>query len=167
MKADLILSKQFYKEDGLWYINLPEFLEAGLGTKNNLLMVDGSDKVLDILSRNTGEVVVQFCEPYSYPPNQQPQYEGIMDQAISGLNQEALDKANHAPVGYGMYYATRLYIDGKRHELSAWLCPVAEWVFGGRYPKTIWLNVVSYGPQQEKAAEEKTAKKSILKYLGL
>ncbi|MFM2395294.1 MAG: hypothetical protein RLZZ546_3277, partial [Bacteroidota bacterium] len=40
----------FYKENGKWYISLPEFINIGLGNKNNLLMVDGSDTFLDILS---------------------------------------------------------------------------------------------------------------------
>lgn len=38
----------FYKENGLWYADLPEFLELGLGTKSNLLMVDGSDTFLEL-----------------------------------------------------------------------------------------------------------------------
>jgi prepilin-type processing-associated H-X9-DG protein len=39
----------FYKKNGLWYADLPEFLALGLGTKANLLMVDGSDTFLDLL----------------------------------------------------------------------------------------------------------------------
>lgn len=41
---------RFVNEVGLWYADLPEFLEQGLGTKNNLLMVDGSDTFLGLLS---------------------------------------------------------------------------------------------------------------------
>ena len=29
------MEKRFYKENGIWYIDLPEFLEQGLGTKAN------------------------------------------------------------------------------------------------------------------------------------
>ena len=42
--------EMFYKENGMWYISLPEFINMGLGNKNDLLMVDGSDTFLDILS---------------------------------------------------------------------------------------------------------------------
>jgi len=28
----------FYKESGIWYADLPAFLEAGLGTKSNLMI---------------------------------------------------------------------------------------------------------------------------------
>ena len=43
----------FYKESGIWYADLPAFLEAGLGTKSNLMMVDGADTFLDYLSNET------------------------------------------------------------------------------------------------------------------
>jgi hypothetical protein len=34
----------FTKEnDGLWYVDQPDFIELGLGTKGNLLMVAGAD----------------------------------------------------------------------------------------------------------------------------
>jgi hypothetical protein len=31
----------FIKEEGIWYADLPEFLNAGLGTRANLMMVEG------------------------------------------------------------------------------------------------------------------------------
>jgi hypothetical protein len=39
----------FYKEAGIWYADLPAFLEANLGTKANLMMVDGADTFLDLV----------------------------------------------------------------------------------------------------------------------
>ena len=39
----------FYKEAGIWYADLPAFLEANLGTKANLMMVDGADIFLDLV----------------------------------------------------------------------------------------------------------------------
>ena len=50
----------FYKENGLWYADLPGFLELGLGSKANLLMVDGSDRFLDLLSSNGSKVTVKL-----------------------------------------------------------------------------------------------------------
>ena len=53
---------RFVKEVGLWYADLPEFLEQGLGTKNNLLMVDGADTFLDLLSEGGKEVTLDISE---------------------------------------------------------------------------------------------------------
>lgn len=152
-------TKRFYKENGLWYIDLPEFLNAGLGSKANLLMVDGSDKMLDILSRNTGEAIVQFSDCGV------ERLDARMEMAEEGLNQDVLDTAGHAPIGYGRYYNTRAVIDEKTHNLRTWLCPVAEWVFGGHYPKMIDVQVVAYGDAVAKH-QALNKKKSILDYLG-
>jgi len=59
------MTKRFYKQSNTWYIDLPEFLEAGLGTQANLMMVDGADTFLDHLSRMGTEVWLQFS-PVSY-----------------------------------------------------------------------------------------------------
>lgn len=101
-------------------------------------MVDGSDKMLDILSRNTGEATVQFAESHI------PDYTAFMEMTQEGLNQAMLDKAGHAKIDYGMYYNTTAVVDGEKHKLTTWLCPVAEWVFGF-YPKTIYVKVINYG----------------------
>lgn len=124
------IKKRFYKENGLWYIDLPEFLEAGLGNKNNLLMVDGADTFLDILSGNTDDVVVEFGDE---------QFDGHsykLNNLTIGMNKELLDKIGHAPVDYGAYYSVD-QIEG--HTL--WLCPVTEYVFNGSYPENIYLKV--------------------------
>lgn len=122
------MTKRFYKENHLWYIDLPEFLEAGLGTKNNLLMVDGSDEFLDRLSNGGKEVWITFdTEPF-----EEAHYTLISD--VYGKNQDVLDKVGHAPVGYGMYYTVP---EMQGHRL--WLCPVTEYVFEGAYPERIWV----------------------------
>ena len=55
----------FYKEAGIWYADLPAFLEAGIGTKTNLMMVDGSDTFLDYISNNQGKVTLKLStEPF-------------------------------------------------------------------------------------------------------
>lgn len=127
----MIVSKRFYKENKLWYIDLPEFLEAGLGTKNNLLMVDGADTLLDILSNNSDSVQVQFGNE---------EFEGYthkLDKLIIGMNKDLLDAVGHAAVSYGAYYNVN-EIEGH----TVWLCPVTEYVFGGHYPENIYLKVI-------------------------
>jgi hypothetical protein len=53
---------RFYKDDQGWFIDLPEFLEAGLGTKGNLAMVAGADTLLDRLSNNGDEVILRISD---------------------------------------------------------------------------------------------------------
>ena len=131
----MIVTKKFYKEDGRWYIALPEFLEAGLGNKNNLLMVDGADTLLDILagnkpheSKDGTEVDVTFGnEPFDG-------YTHILNKKAMGKNQPLLDLLGHAAVEYGAYYDVK---ELDNHQV--WLCPVTEYVFNGEYPDTIYL----------------------------
>lgn len=121
----------FNKEDGTWYIDLPEFLELGLGTKGNLMMVAGADTFLDILSSNSDTVVLEF--------DSKP-FEGFTDTLVNtgmGKDQDVLDDVGHPEVPYGGYYRA---IE-KNHDL--WLCPVTEWVFKNGYPKNIYVKVVS------------------------
>ena len=125
---------RFIKEVGLWYADLPEFLEQGLGTKNNLLMVDGSDTFLDLLSGGGDKItldisLVEFKEYYTK-----------LEKVVMGKNQELLDSVGHEPVEYGAYYEVNK-LDGKSFSHRLWLCPVTEYVFGD-YPKEMWVRVV-------------------------
>lgn len=118
---------RFYKEGGIWYIDLPEFLTLGLGTRANLMMVGGSDTYLDRLSNNTGEVTVSFSDV---------DFEGstdTLDRTKLGHDDMYLDSVGHARVDGGAYYKS--IIDG--HEL--WLCPVTKYVFQADYPKYIFV----------------------------
>jgi len=132
------VTKRFYKENGMWYIDLPEFLEAGLGTKNNLLMVAGADTLLDILTDNGTEVTIEFGNERFDGSNVQ------LDMKEMGKDQTLLDAVGHAPVDYGAYYsAYNTQWLGYEFKLSSvWLCPVTEYVFGGGYPERIYLRVV-------------------------
>ena len=88
----------FIKKHENWYADLPEFLEAGLGTKANLLMVDGSDTFLDFLSGCTDAVSVNLSTQIFNGHNAVLIKEGI------GINQLLLNAVGHAPVSYGAYY---------------------------------------------------------------
>jgi hypothetical protein len=123
------MKKRFYKENGIWYIDLPEFLEQGLGTITNLMMVDGADSFLDILSRNGNQVLVHFSDQ----PLEGASYSLIGENF--GKDQQLLSQIGHAFVSYGRYYTVP---DLGGHRL--WLCPVTEFVFGGHYPDRIWID---------------------------
>lgn len=88
----------FYKENGIWFADLPAFLEAGLGTKANLMMVDGADTFLDYVSNNQNHATLKI--------NTTP-FEGsdaVLNKIGLGLNQSLLDQIGHAKVDYGAYY---------------------------------------------------------------
>jgi hypothetical protein len=124
------LTKRFYKENDIWYIDLPEFLEAGLGTKQNLMMVAGADLMLDNLSNNGTEITLTFAdEPFEGSQN-------TLHKKRIGLDKKLLALIGHAPVDYGAYY------DWKENDnQSVWLCPVTEYVFQGGYPDTIYVSI--------------------------
>ncbi len=126
------MTHRFYKEDGTWYIDLPAYLEAGLGTKANLMMVCGADTFLDHLSNQGSEVTVHIeTAPYA-------EQTYALKKIGMGKDQEQLDAVGHAPVDYGAYYKA----DRNNHLL--WLCPVTEYVFGGGYPDNIYIHVVNH-----------------------
>jgi hypothetical protein len=129
-----MIKHSFYKENGIWYIDLPEFIEMGFGTTANLMMVDGSDTFLDFLSNNTDEVTILMS------PTKFDGYEYELKGEKQGLNKRLLKLIGHAPVDYGKYYTVT---EHNNHRL--WLCPVTEYVFGNYgdgYPDNIYIKVV-------------------------
>jgi hypothetical protein len=124
----------FVKEDGIWYADLPEFLELGLGTKGNLMMVDGADTFLDLLSNDGDQITLKLSrEPFKG-------YSGRIKKIRRGLNKELLEEIGHAPVDYGAYYEAVEY-NNKPFEHQLWLCPVTEYVFG-EYPNEIFFSTI-------------------------
>lgn len=129
------MKRRFYKENNIWYIDLPEFLEEGMGSKANLMMVDGADTLLDILSNNSSEVTLEFSN-LTFPG-----FTTWLELDKSGKNQELLDTVGHAPVDNGAYYNTIL-INNIKTTQSVWLCPVTEYVFNSYYPENIYIKVI-------------------------
>lgn len=129
------MTHRFYKETGSWYIDLPSYLDAGLGTKANLMMVAGADTFLDQLSDKGTKVTLHIdTSPYS------DQTYALKKIGI-GKDQELLEAVGHAPVDYGAYY------QADQNGQIIWLCPVTEYVFGGDYPENIYLHVVTEKPK--------------------
>lgn len=124
----------FIKEEGIWYADLPEFLELGLGSKGNLMMVDGADTFLDLLSNNGRQITLKLSKkPFNG-------YSGRLKKIRRGLNAELLEAIGHAPVDYGAYYQATEY-NNKPFEHQLWLCPVTEYVFG-EYPSEIFFSTI-------------------------
>jgi hypothetical protein len=124
----------FYKESGIWYADLPAFLEAGLGTKTNLMMVDGSDTFLDYISNNSGKVTIKLSN------HQFKGADAVLNKIRIGMNKSLLDTIGHALVYYGAYYHVDSY-KGRTLNQQLWLCPVTEYVFEGGYPDMIYIKL--------------------------
>lgn len=123
----------FVKDQGIGYADLPEFLTSGLGSRTNLMMVDGADTFLDQLGAGKkGVTLTVSTRPFKG-------YQTRMIKAGTGLNPELLNKIGHAPVDYGAYYSVTEW-SGKPFQHRLWLCPVAEYVFGC-YPEEVFASV--------------------------
>lgn len=136
------MDHRFYKEKGTWYIDLPKFLEQGLGTKANLMMVAGADTLLDKLAgydfmnaAPDGTSITLKIDTEKFDG-----YDVKMYYEEHGKDQDTLDRVGHAPVEYGAYYvATELFGMQCKHQL--WLCPVTEYVLGS-YPSIIYAKKI-------------------------
>lgn len=100
----------FIKENGLWYIDLPEYLQQG-GSKADLQMVAGADEMLDIMARGKKKVTIELDrEPFE------------------GADLLELTELCEAPMGGG-YYTMHTY-KGRPLNKRMWLCDVTLFVFG-------------------------------------
>jgi 2C-methyl-D-erythritol 2,4-cyclodiphosphate synthase len=110
---------KFYKEDyGGWYIDLPQYLEAG-GSKADLAMVAGADTMLDIVAEGNNRVAITMAtEPFE------------------GADKVQLLKLCEPSVGGG-YYLMSVF-EGRAVNQEMWLCGVTEFVFG-TMPEEIYL----------------------------
>jgi hypothetical protein len=124
----------FYKENGIWYADLPDFLEAGLGTRANLMMVDGADTFLDKISAAGSQTTLKVSSGHF------PDAQFQLRKMKMGMNRYLLGLIGHAPVEYGAYYEVD-QADGPLTGHVLWLCPVTEYVFGN-YPDIIHTAIV-------------------------
>lgn len=102
----------FNKEQGLWYIDLPEWT----GTKGALQMVGGADTLLDHLSNNGTTVTVS-----------------LSTDRVSPEGYQTLKKVIQTPPNGCIYHL------GIR---PVWLCNVTQFVFEGIFPSRINFKVI-------------------------
>lgn len=107
----------FYRENnGRWYIDFPEFINGGYGSKANLQMVAGADKMLEGLAPN-GKVTLTFSN------------------RITENYKFCLKRIFADPWG-----AT--YVINRFPFKRVWLCNVSKFIFQGSHPKLIYVSVV-------------------------
>ena len=97
------------KEEQKWYIDLPEYINQG-GIKADLQMVEGADKMLDVMAK--GKDAVELT---------------IARQPFPGADILTLTEKCDPVVGGG-YYLMPDY-EGSPINQTMWLCQVTQFVF--------------------------------------
>jgi hypothetical protein len=112
---------KFYREeDDKWYVDLPEYIEAG-GDKESLEMVFGADEFLEKLVNGAeNEVTLEIATNA---------YDSCYDSRM-----KALIKSNNK-LDSGAFYV----IDSADHVM--WLCDVVKYLFG-EFPEIIYFRVI-------------------------
>ena len=115
-KVNMIRQFKFYKDEGTWYVDLPEWE----GSRADLAMVSGADTMLDIISQGENDIKVL-----------------LSTEDFDGSNRlEFLRKSPE--VGEGSWYLMKTY-KGIEYDLELWLCDVTIFVFG-EFPKNIYVS---------------------------
>lgn len=114
----------FVKEKGRWYVDLPEFIKSGEGTKEDLEMVLGADRLCDVLADGESRVEVTISTSA---------FTGA-DFSIKGMNNGRIEGRDYEAYKQDEFLFT------------IWLCPVLHYVMGD-YPDTIFFK--KHEPKQK------------------
>ena len=131
-------NKRFYKDtDGRWYIYLPEYLEAGLGTKANLEMVAGADILLSKLAQGGTTITLKFTDK---------PFDGYLIHLIRsseyGYSAELIAEPELDPGGWYHYYDKKKWYQLKPTRHDIWLSSVILYLFNKTYPKNIFIQIL-------------------------
>ena len=111
---------QFNKEkNGCWYVDFPHWPFS----HDNLAMVSGADKMLELLS--DGDL---FVKVGVIPDNRQQQHEGYIE----------LVQTEHSLLGGSTYQVRYEPFVNRFKRDTLWICPVTLFVLG-HYPKFIYI----------------------------
>lgn len=159
----MIHYRRFYKEDtGAWYIDLPEYIEGGYGSKANLLMVAGADKFLERLANGKNEVNVLFMGTNEnrsthfhdyfrlFDFEHQKLEKAVEDRLLTNGEWQSTIDALGEEYQYGATYSIKSMEDALINPLrlyesidaTMWLCPVTAYVFEGIYPNYLYSTKV-------------------------
>jgi hypothetical protein len=116
-----LLTYSFIRENGRWYIDLPEYLAQG-GSKSDLEMVAGADDVLDIMADGENKVTLMIStEPFE--------------------NAELLELVELCDQNIGGGYYIMPVLEGSFMNKRMWLCDVTLFVFGD-IPDRIYIRKI-------------------------
>ena len=120
----------FKKEDGSWYIYLPEYLEQGW-SKNDLVMEEGAHKLLNTIAGGRSKVTLRLStEPFE------------------GADLLELMEHCEAPKGGAVYLLETCH--GREISSFIWICDIALFVFGD-LPEHIYVQRVRKARKGEEA----------------
>lgn len=128
------MNVNFISIKGLWYADLPEYLEQG-GDFADCQMVSGADFVLELLSGGDTEITLDFSE------EEIPHSDVLLVHAHNPTLESGRDYhyhiMNRPPHSSDIKNRYVPNISG-----FLWLCDVTKFVFKGRFPDTIYLKIV-------------------------
>ena len=101
---------RFYKIGTEWYIDLPEYIQQG-GSIADLQMVDGADKMLDMIAKKEDSVHL-----------------AISKESFPGADSLELKEKCDPYIGGGYYIMNKF--EGTIINQTMWLCQVTDFVFG-------------------------------------
>jgi hypothetical protein len=131
---EMSVYKFYQEEDGRWYIDLPEYIQSGLGTKANLEMVAGADVLMSEMAQGKSEITLKFTET---------EFNGYQVQLIRSSNYgyapEGIDDIEFDTGGWYHYYEKRKWYQLRPKVNSLWLCPVTLFLFNNPYPENIFI----------------------------
>ena len=114
---------KFYKTGGEWFVDLPEYLEKR-GIKEDLQMIEGADKMLEIISNGEEEVILSMSK------------ENFRNADVLILKEKSENSK-----GGGIYFMEQF--ENKKIDLTIWLCKVIEFAFG-EIPTNIFFRKEKY-----------------------
>ena len=121
---------QFNKEkNGCWYVDFPHWPFS----HDNLAMVSGADKMLELLS--DGELFVRVCV---IPANKQEKHEEYIE----------LIQTEHSLFGGSTYQVEYEPFKERFKRDTLWICPVTLFVLG-HYPKFIYVKRIEETDKKE------------------
>jgi hypothetical protein len=121
--------KNFYQEeDGRWYIDLPEYIESGVGTKSNLEMVAGADTFLSTIAQGETSITLKFTDEEFVNHDVE-----LIRSSNHGYTSELIDDVE---LDAGAWYTV------KDNDHDLWLCPVVLYLFNNTYPKNIFIQII-------------------------
>jgi len=121
--------KNFYQEeDGRWYIDLPEYIESGVGTKSNLEMVAGADTFLSTLAQGETSITLKFTDEEFVDHDVE-----LIRSSNHGYTSELMDDVE---LDAGAWYTV------KDNDHDLWLCPVVLYLFNNTYPQNIFIQIL-------------------------
>jgi hypothetical protein len=126
--AEPVQTHIFKKEEGIWYIHLPEYLEQGW-SKKELEMAEGAEKLLNTIANGRDRVMLR-----------------LSDAPFEGADNLELMEICDAPKGGAVYLLDTCH--GKEIGSFIWICDIALFVFGDM-PENIYFQSVKTQRQKK------------------